>query len=422
MGSNLCSYGPLGRYYRLSQPNRAGKDANSRSAFDFYDFINNTFIVIDCIKTIGKIFRVDNKLIEEIENSTSVFGVEHGENGSDQKYFEYIRSLCSVHPLCTNRQKDYLRDSKLHCCPFVTWRRDLAFGAGRKADLTAFVYPSKPKAKTIYLGLYVSQFEQYLAKWIEFIPKIIEAKNNYTDKEYERLRNEPIKSLSDYSDNVAQYLAYLKEEYLKRYDCGNEYLFDYCIRVFTVKVSDYRNNELLKKYQHALLYSLKFLKTELQNMSYEGYENTGIQYHDGGIETTLFDVLCSIDTAESSFSRYGYNIEKLYYLEEDYNDNADKQYARDLLEEAKDSINQYVHFTNEESDEETIVLVNLALYLESLTRKCLVNKNIPNEFEYRLKLLPEAQYNELIAEEEKVEHQGITVEELLKQIEEYGGQ
>ena len=50
-----------------------GKDKRSRSAFDFYDFINNAYIVIDCIKTIGKIFRVDNRLIEEIENSTSVF-------------------------------------------------------------------------------------------------------------------------------------------------------------------------------------------------------------------------------------------------------------------------------------------------------------------------------------------------------------
>lgn len=27
-----------------------GKDKRSRSAFDFYDFINNAYIVIDCIK------------------------------------------------------------------------------------------------------------------------------------------------------------------------------------------------------------------------------------------------------------------------------------------------------------------------------------------------------------------------------------
>ena len=53
----------------------------------------------------------------------------------------------------------------------------------KKADLMAFIYPSDPHEKTIQLGLYVSQFEQYLAKWIDFIPKIIEAKNTYTDRE-----------------------------------------------------------------------------------------------------------------------------------------------------------------------------------------------------------------------------------------------
>ena len=48
-----------------------GKNKDIRSAFDFYDFINNTYIVIDCIRTIGRIFRVDNKLIEDIEKSNT---------------------------------------------------------------------------------------------------------------------------------------------------------------------------------------------------------------------------------------------------------------------------------------------------------------------------------------------------------------
>ena len=51
-----------------------GKNKDTRSAFDFYDFINNAYIVIDCIKTIGRIFRIDNSLIEEIEKSSDVFG------------------------------------------------------------------------------------------------------------------------------------------------------------------------------------------------------------------------------------------------------------------------------------------------------------------------------------------------------------
>ncbi len=398
-----------------------GKDRDRRYAFDFYDFINNAYIVIECIKTIGRIFRIDNSLIKEIECSSSVFGNRHGEKGSDQSYFEYIRSLCSVHPLCTNRQKDFLNGDKFHCCPFVVWKDGFSLFMGEDGDLTAIVYTSNPQAGMVHLNLSVSEFEEYLTKWIDLIPKIIEAKNNYTDKEYERLRNEPVNSLADYSNDVVQYLAYLKEEYCKRFDSGGEYLFDDCIRIFTVEVSDRRNIELLAKYQHAILYSLQFLRNELQNMSFEGYENNGILYPEVNYETTLFDLLCSISMFNSSFSEYGYNFGKLYYLEEDWDDYADKRYARLLLEEAKESINRFVHFTNKESDEETIVLVNLALYLESLTRKSLLNKNVPNELDYRLNTLTKSQFEELLVEDEPNESQVAAIEELLRQIEEIGG-
>ena len=165
-----------------------GKDKKSRSAFDFYDFINNAYIVIDCIKTIGRIFRVDNQLIEEIENSTSIFKNELGDKSTDQKYFEYVRSLCSVHPLCTNHQKEFLNSSQFHCCPFVSWQGPTTLYHNKKVDLMAFIYPSDPHEKIIQLGLYVSQFEQYLAKWIDFIPKIIEAKNTWAKPGQDRGR------------------------------------------------------------------------------------------------------------------------------------------------------------------------------------------------------------------------------------------
>ena len=141
-----------------------GKDTDTRSAFDFYDFINNSYIVIECIKTIGKIFRVDDQLIAEIENSTEVFGTRLSKNSTDQKYFEYIRALCSVHPLCTNHQEMFLNGNAFHCCPFVSWKCTLTWFDDKNADLMAFIYPSGAE-KTIYHGLYISQFEKYLTKF-----------------------------------------------------------------------------------------------------------------------------------------------------------------------------------------------------------------------------------------------------------------
>lgn len=399
-----------------------GKNKDTRSAFDFYDFINNAYIVIDCIKTIGKIFKVDNSLIENIETSTDVFGTRLSEESTDQKYFEYIRALCSVHPLCTNHQKEFLNGSNFHCCPFVTWEDKLIWYNSDNADLTAFIYPSD-KGQSFFHGLYVSQFEQYLTKWIDFIPKIIEAKNTYTDKEYERLRQEPIKNLSDFENDVVQYLTYLKGEYCKRFDYGSDFFFDDYINFFTVKLSDPENNTALEKYKNAVIYSLGFLKNELQNMSFEGFENTGIEFPESWLETTLFDSLQGISAYDSSFSEYSYNLSKIYCFGSDFDySEYDKRYARRLLEKPKELLNQYVHFTNTEPDKERFVLVRLALYLDALSRKSFLNKNIPNLPEYRLQTLSDEEYAELFVEEEKNETPSeSSLEDYLKLIEKYGG-
>ncbi len=398
-----------------------GKDKDTRSAFDFYDFINNSYIVIECIKTIGRIFRVDSQLIAEIENSTEIFGTRLSEKSTDQKYFEYIRALCSVHPLCTNHQQVFLNGSSFHCCPFVTWKKTLTWYDSENADLTAFIYPSGA-GNTIFHGLYVSQFEQYLTKWIDFIPKIIEATNTYTNKEYDKLRQEPVKYLADFNNDIVQYLTYLKGEYCRRFDYGWDYVFDRYICFFTMNLSDQRNQSALEKYQHAIMYSLDFLRNELQNMSYEGYKNNGIKYPDRWIETTLFDSLYHISPYDSDFSKYGYNLEKVYYLDPDSSYHEyDKMYARQLLEAPKVLISKYVYFTNTEPDTETLVLVQLALYLDALTRKNLLNKNIPNTLEYRMQVLPEEQYADLFVEEIDEPQNEETLEDLLAKLKQYGG-
>lgn len=370
----------------------------NRTAFDFCAFVNNAAILIDCVKTIGRIFNLDENLIKRIEDSSSVFGKELSEQSKDARYFEYIRSLCVVHPLCTNHQKEFLNGSKFHCCPFVTWNGSRTyFGDG--ADLVAWIYSSDKEEKIRYLNLYVSQFEEYIKKWIDLIPEIIKAKNNYTDEVYERLRNEPVKSLSDYSNDEVRYLTYLKDEYGKRFDYGDEYLFDYYIRVFTIKLSDKRNTKLLEKYKNAIRYSLSFLKNELQNMSWEGYKNNGIKHPESWLETTLFFELGSNIRIGGAFSKFAYEIGKLYCLDSEYYNYAEKLYIRRLLEKPKEAINRLVHFTNNESDKEIQVIVNLALYLESLERKSLLNKNIPNYKKYRLNKLSPEEYKKLFEEE-----------------------
>ena len=225
-----------------------GNCRSHRAAFDFYEFINCSAIIIDCIKTMGMIFNIDIRLIEEIEKSQEIFGTEYSITGTDQRFFEYIRSLCVVHPLFTNHQKEYLSESKFHCCPFVVWSDKYGhFNGCENSDLMAVVYTSQEGSHTIWLPLYLEQFDKYLGKWIDLIPRVIEAKDNYTDDVYEQFRNEPIKDLSDFDNDAVNYLIYLKEEYGKRFGDLQDSIFDEYIRIFRIRLSDKNNEYKLEK-------------------------------------------------------------------------------------------------------------------------------------------------------------------------------
>ena len=397
-----------------------GKCAHNRSAFDFYEFINCCYIIIDCIKTMGFIFGIDSKLIVDIEESKEIFGDKYSVNGNDGKFFEYVRSLCVVHPLYTNRQKAYLFQSKFHCCPFVCWEKGYALSPYDDCDLIAIIYTSQKDSNTIRLPLYINEFKKYLKKWIDFIPQVIKTIEDYTDNIYSDLRNQPVKFLSDFENDTIKYLYYLKGEFSRRFGDDQDDLFDEFIRVFQLELTDKRNEEKLNKYKNAIIYSLNFIHNAMQNMSFEGYENTGIKFPDAGIETDLFFQLSYISSYNSSFSKYSYNLSKIYYLDPNSPYSySDKRYARSLLKEPKELINNYIFFTNTEPDEEVIVLVHLALYFDSLKSSSLLNKNIPNEEKFREQILSEDEINILFAKKPK--DNTITSDFLLEDIlKEYG--
>ena len=390
-------------------------DNDNRAAFDFYEFISCSAVLIDCIKSIGNIFNIDSALIKEIEDSQQIFGEKYSANGTDGKFFEYVRSLCAIHPTHTNRQKVYLRGAQFHCCPFVTWNHIL--GIRKDGDLTATVYTSKHGEHPIFIPLYVNQFKNYVDKWVLFLKEVIEAIKIYNDSVYEKFRNTTLKKLSDFNGSVVEYLKYLKDEYSKRFGDQCSYCFDEYIKVFNITLTNEENKQKLEKYRNAILYSMEFLINGMQNMSFEEFENSGIEYPDALIETFLFLELSHPFSLKSEFTKFSYNLEKIYYLEQNSSYSYwDKKYARGLLEEVKPSINKFIVFENNESDEETMVLIQLARYLDALNNKNLLNKNIPNEEKYRIKTLSSSDWESLFEEviPEDSESNGMSLEEILK--------
>lgn len=373
-------------------------DKGHRIAFDFYEFLNNEYVVIESIKTMAFIFSVDLKAIKDIENSNNVFNQEF----SDAEYFSYLRSLIAVHPLKTTKKhhENIMVNSNLDCCPRVFWTKEV-FGYRDDSDLTMQIYGVDGGDYHSMIPLCISSFEKYLNKWIDLIPTIIKAIHDYNAAQYANFRSERLKTLSDFDNNEIAYLCYLKNENAKRFDDEQDYMFDYYINVLRFYPSDSNNVEPLNKYKNAIRYSLGFLHNSLQNMSPSGFENTGV-HSEPYFETDLFNELYFPSLyCDNAFVGYHYNLGKLHYLE-GYGDFGDREYVRMLLDEIKEIINRYVVFRNEESGDETVILVRLALYLNALECDCLLNRSIPNDVKYRMRLLPQEEYDELLKPKEKL--------------------
>ncbi|MCM1260392.1 MAG: hypothetical protein NC182_05600 [Prevotella sp.] len=369
---------------------------NHRSQFSFYEFINNAYVIIDCIKTIGKIFNIDIVKIKEIENSQDVFGNVLNANGNDSKFFKYIRSVCVVHPINTTHDHPYLLDSKLHCCAFVTHKNYWIFNSHNDCDLVAHIYTSKRDGTTIRIPLYIKQFENYLNKWVEFINEVIEAIENYCDNVNEEFKKQTLKSMESFASYV-EYLYYLREEEERRFSNDMGYIYDKYIKIFNIRLSNEKNQIKLEKYKNAIRYAATFQYNAIQNMSFEGFQNTGIKFKDATYQIPLFDALEHCRSFEGDFSKYGYNLSKTRHLISDTVE--DRIFARDLVYEKKEFLDRYIFYNGLESDEELYILVELALYLNSLMGKNLVNRNIPNTEKFREKILSEEELSELMKDE-----------------------
>lgn len=351
-----------------------------RSAFDFFDFMNNASVVIDCVKELSKIFEVSDS---EIKNSTNIFNkVGSDGNGTDEKYFEYLRSLCSVHPVETSRHKRY-QDNDFECSPYVLWNNSLRL-FNDDCDIYAVVYTSKDNESFKRVGIYIEQVFKYVEIRVNFIEKIIDYIDTYQKDMILKLKKQHIKNDTEFNSYI-EYLTNLDEEAKDRYGDDHWYSFEYVIKLLQLKLSDSENENKMKLYINALKYAIKFEHNALQNMSNIGYENSGLKYSKENIETSLYIELYSPSSGSKEERRYGYNIEKIQYLSYDSGD-SNKDWAYVQLNEAREFFEKYVSFKNVKSDFEYYALVNLALYLECLENDCIINKNIPNDLKYREKL------------------------------------
>lgn len=352
-----------------------------RSAFDFYDFMNNASVVIDCIKELVEIFEVDDSDIKISNNIFNQYGSDN--KGTDERYFEYLRSLCSVHPIETSRHRRY-QDNEFECSPYVMWN-DGGIWINDDCDLHAVVYTSKDDQYSKRIKIYILQVFEYIKTRVNFIANIIEAIESYHNQVILEFKSSHIKSIDEF-DNYIDYLENLDNAGKERF--GSEYWskFDYIINLLKLRLSNSKNKNKVKLYINALIYSVNFEYNALQNMCYVGFENSGIINSKDNYETSLLSELYSLNSRSDEQRKYSYNFQKIEYLNYDSGD-SNKSWAYVNLKQVSSFLERYVSFEGATGDFEHYALVQVALYLHCLENKCIVNESIPNDLKYREKLL-----------------------------------
>ena len=76
----------------------------------------------------------------------------------------------------------------------------------------------------------------------------------------------------------------------------------------------------------------------------------------------------------------------------------EQERIRHLLDEMITVANRYVVFTNSETGPETLILMQMVIYFAALESHCCLNKNIPNELQYRKRLLSQEEIDDLAKE------------------------
>lgn len=384
-----------------------------RGAFSFFDLLNHGAVLIDCVNEIARLYEIDLSTVDAEDNVFHNRGKDG--KGSDKAYFEYLRSLCSVHPIETSRHRRYM-DTEFECCPYVIWLDDYHREIQGGFSLKAQIYTNRMDAshyKTVYISL--NEVRAYIQKRYNLLENtVIDGIHRFKERKKDEYRSSQMRTEEEFTDYIA-YLQYLRATGEERYGDAFNPNLDTAIFFMRVSFSDQTNCRLLNKYQNALKYAIKFHHNCLQNMRSDGFENSGVTTEDSWNGALLLDHLIRLGEWSAETARYGYELEKRDELLTD-----SYYYALCQLEHAKPFLEKYITLDEAKEPADYYALTQLALYQASLEEKTLVNRNIPNESDYRIQCLTEDEWVRLHTPEEPSRQSAINMAEFMEILKKYG--
>lgn len=354
----------------------------NRCAFDFFEFIEQAGVLIECIdelykiydiklsraKTIFKHKEINEKYLLKLKKDNKIAKV------GDSNYFEYIRSLSSVHPGKTDRHKEF-QFANFEVSPYVVWNGGIyALDPRCNGEIILVTYNNETDQMLINKSIYIKEifnFIKYKYYSINYLTKYV--KKYYLD-EIKTLRDTPIRKRKDLKNNL-EYLNNLVNESKKR--CPNiTDEIEEVIDIFNQQITREENINKYNKYCNALLYSMKGIHRQLQNMDFKC---------ESPIDNLLFKLLVGeIHLKNNAKMNYSYPLQKILDLKLE---SGDKEFALIQYKTLLPFFNKYIKVTEEDlyqlSYEELYVLSQIAIYLHELEYNDIVNFCIPNDEEFR---------------------------------------
>ncbi len=269
--------------------------------FGLCDILNYGQTLIDCITMLAGIYQVR---YQSDGDSTSFNQLGSDGTGNDEKYFKYLRSLCSVHPVETSRYKMYQGEEPEWCAYMHTKdsiMRYYSFNVNvdeelKHADFAAVVYRNDMVFNKL-VPINVCEIVNYLEKRYNFIEQIINEVENYNRNLICQMQKERIPLPNEFN-SYKDYLFSLKSAISERCGENKSYIVREWIAFLESKFENEKMQALLDKYQIAFKEGIARIHDGLQEMSIDHYFE-------------VEPVEC--DTAFIP-KEYSYSREKLQYL------------------------------------------------------------------------------------------------------------
>ena len=353
------------------------------SAFDFYNFMAQALVMDNCISSLSRIFGVNTK---SEDRSCEVFN-QPGKNnkGSDRRYFEYLRALCSIHPGMTSDFEETYQRSDGECCPYVIWSSTPL----REGDLIARVYLTDEEKTSVTISIYMDQVLEYVRRRYAIIGKIIKAVLEYKEQTIQALIETQMRTQDEF-DDYFDYLEYLRKETETRFPDQSGYQITFVIRALKTKIADPENFEPYRKFCNALKFAVSLEHNRIQTMNTGSPAETGILNPDDPGDTVL-NKLVHASCFSNDDVDCSYELSHLDCLlpvedsEESEESSLDAEFVFNRILGKKDCLGRFVKLDENTGFEEMYVLVRINSYFMLLEQSPDFNAIIPQNDEYRMR-------------------------------------